>query len=203
MSLPRDIIALSIDEVWEARARFTGSLTPHEADVFAALRYVKRRRDWLAGRVAAKRALQRNTGLAFEQIEIRAVADGPTSGRPVAWIAGAPTGCLSITHSGDVAMATWSPIHVGIDAELVEPRDDSFLSLAFTSEERERIEAADDRDLRATTLWCEKEAYAKCLGVGFRRSFSDLVVPRDLDREAGAIVHSGRTLCWARVRSAA
>ncbi|MEQ9499543.1 MAG: 4'-phosphopantetheinyl transferase superfamily protein [Deltaproteobacteria bacterium] len=203
MKLPNDIIALSIDEVWTARERLVSALTAREAADFAALRYLKRRRDWLAGRMAAKRALQRHTGLSFTQLEIRAEAEGPTSGRPVAWIGARPVGCLSISHSADLAMATWSEAQVGVDAEVVEPRDESFLSLAFTRDERRHIEAAADRDLSATTLWCEKEAYAKYLGVGFRRSFSDLEVPTVLRREAGSIVHRGRTMCWARVGSAA
>lgn len=203
MRLPSDIVAVSIAEIWEARPRFVEALTLGERSTFDALRYEKRRRDWLAGRVAAKRALQRNTGLSFAQLEVRAEVDGPTSGRPVAWIGGAPAGCLSITHSGDLALATWAPVSVGVDAELVEPRDESFLALAFSREERARIAAAPDRDLRATALWCEKEAYAKYLGVGFRRSFSDLAVPRSLAREVGAIEHRGRTMCWARVRNAA
>lgn len=199
VALPRDIIALSIDEVWLARGRLLDGLTRGEREDFEALRYDKRRRDWLGGRIAAKRAIQRTCGLPFSALEVRAEQDGPTSGRPVAWIGGRRVGYLSITHSGDLAMATWSENAVGVDAEIVEPRDESFLELAFSDRELARIDRAENRDVEITRVWCEKEAYAKYLGVGFRRSFSDLVVPAHLGRAGGHILHRGRAMCWARV----
>ena len=119
MNLPSDIIIVSIDDVWRRRDRLLDALTRGEDQDFGSLRYEKRRRDWLAGRVAAKRALQRHCGLSFRQIEVRAEENGPTSGRPAAWINGRAAGCLSISHSGDLAMATWSPHAVGIDAEML------------------------------------------------------------------------------------
>lgn len=200
MSLPNDVVILSIEAVWRARERFVESLGEREACDFAALRFEKRRRDWLAGRIAAKRALQRRWGLPFSRLEVRAETDGPTSGRPCAWIEERRIGFLSISHSGDLAMATWSDQPVGIDAELVEPRDEGFATVAFTEEERRHLRAASNPDDAMTRMWCEKEAYAKYLGVGFRRSFSDLVVPAHLARETGRLVHRGQPMCWARVR---
>lgn len=194
-----DMIALSIEEVWSARTRLLDALSANERRDFETLRYEKRRRDWLAGRIAAKRAMQRTCGLGFGSLEIRAETEGPTSGRPRAIVNGRTVGFLSISHSADLAMATWSRAEVGIDVEVIEPREDSFLDLAFSAEERRRIAATANIDETATRLWCEKEAYAKFLGVGFRRSFSDLVVPDHVGRRGGVFVHRGQSMCWARV----
>ena len=82
MTLPTDIIAVSIDEVWRARDRLVGALSPRERRELEGFRVTKRKRDWLAGRIAAKRAAQRQTGAPFSRISVNTVRDGPDRGRP-------------------------------------------------------------------------------------------------------------------------
>jgi 4'-phosphopantetheinyl transferase len=58
---------------------------------------------------------------------------------------------------------------LGCDIELVEPREASFVSSFFTSEEMESVAVAgESRDLLVTAIWCGKEAVLKALREGLR-----------------------------------
>src|SRR5687768_8371943 len=102
--IPEDVIVVSIDEVWRTRDAALSLLTAEERAQFASLKIDKRRRDWLAGRIAAKRAVQRALGLPLERISVLRSRDDATRGRPEPRIAGTAEtiGHVSISHAGDV-----------------------------------------------------------------------------------------------------
>lgn len=206
--LPRDVVHVSIREVWADVSRWTARLGREERATFEALTVEKRARDWLAGRVAAKRAVQRALGLPFSAITIATVAKGgPDGGRPYAMVGTArhPTGWLSITHTGDLAAACFADAPVGLDVEQVEARGPELEALAFTAAEREVFAPLVDpeRSISITRAWCLKEARAKQLGCGLRAPFATLSIPPSgVIAESGLFEHAGAPMAWARVLAA-
>jgi len=187
---------VSVSEVWERRDVFVLSLTPSEREVFERLAVDKRKHDWLAGRIAGKRAVQKETGLPFQRIEIRV----EESGRPRVFVGGAGSEIhLSITHSGDFAAAIADRSPIGLDLEKIERRDRSFEDLVLTADDRAKLDGitGDARDERLTLLWCEKEAYAKLIGDGLRIPFTELVVPNNVALTHGTIELGGVTYAFA------
>jgi phosphopantetheinyl transferase len=205
IGLPADVLAVSIAEIWSEREALTAFLAPAELSAFRGFQVDKRRQDWLAGRIAAKRAVERATGLPMERIEIRTDLVGPTRGRPYAAIRGKETilGVLSITHAGWIAAATFNALPVGLDLELVIPHDDSFTSLAFTEEERRAWShlGGAARDLAITRAWCMKEAISKWRGCGLRAPFDELLLREDprVRVDDGTVRDGDALYCWARV----
>jgi 4'-phosphopantetheinyl transferase len=202
-TLPADVALVSIAEVWAHRETFIAALSERERAIEAAIRIEKRRRDFLAGRIAAKRAIQRSIGCPFARISILASSDRVTHGRPEVAIDGVlrPDLTISISHSGDLAAASMGGGRVGFDLETVERRDRSFEAIAFTERELASLRSLEGRtrDVAVTRLWCKKEAIAKWKGVGFRAAFSELVDPDRARIEEGAFHFRGSEVRWARV----
>ncbi len=149
----------------------------------------RRRRSWLAGRVAVKDAVLawvRGTegGAVFPQ-EVR--IDNDSAGKPFVSphvSNSVPNGLhISIAHKDRFAVAMVGTRPVGIDIERIEPRAESFLSLAFTATERALFNEADD--VAAARFWVAKEARAKQAGTGLQGR------PGDFEIEA----RSANTLC--------
>lgn len=203
--LPEDVRAVSIPEVWTDRARLLAPFSAAEKATYEGFKLDKRKQDWLAGRVAAKLAVERATGLPMSRIEIKVDTVGPTRGRPYASIRDKDTilGVLSITHSGWVAAATFSSLPVGLDLELVIPRDESFEQLAFLPEERSAWSHlhGNDRDLAVTRAWCFKEAISKWRGCGLTVPFDELLLKEDptILVSDGRLVDGDVLYCWARI----
>ncbi len=132
---------------------------------------VKRRRDWLLGRWAAKGLV-----LAYLHASLRA-APHPTDlsieagedGAPRLLHDGPPLS-VSISHSHGRALCAIADggVDVGVDLERIEPRSEAFVDDFFTPSEIAWIHAgsARERDRRATTLWSAKEAALKALRLG-------------------------------------
>ncbi len=199
--MPADVILVDVEDV-AGRPNLLASLTaPERAHYEGFFRLAeeiakKRSREWLAGRVAAKWAIQLKTGLPFEVIEITNVESGPERGRPVARAQGHDLGWwVSITHSGSLAAAVARRVPVGLDLEVLGPRDSGFEVLVLSPEERARLEEG-DRDLQLTAAFVFKEAIVKCRATGLSTPFYE-VRPDDHDVETGLIRHHGRTYPWA------
>ena len=157
------------------------TLSDEEALIVSAFKAPKRRRDWLAGRLAAKRLMswvlaQDGTYLKFSEIE---VLNRP-SGEPYVRLPGGLTydkQVLSLSHSkaGGVAAISQPGCLVGVDLEAVELRDRAFLELMAHDEE---WDSTMDSDLfEQTRLWTLKEAVVKLLGIGFTAAFHDVRFP--------------------------
>ncbi len=152
----------------------TSFLAPEECDTLATLRFPKRRRDWLLGRLTLKRLVAHHTArrmrreLPLSQI----IVERDPSGAPC--IRGAdsafPAGCVSLSHSCGVAVAALCDAPnqvVGVDLERIEQRHPSFASDFLSDEERiTLLETTMAHDLLVTTLWSAKEAAVKALRVG-------------------------------------
>lgn len=171
-ALALDFPAAAVFVPAEAALPETGLTAAERAwrDANLAGRSERRRREWLAGRIAAKAALRgflaesRGMALPLDQIEILPDRDGkpvPTLANPAFRLDSMPS--LSISHAAGAAVAVVADRPVGIDIEaegrLKDP--DGVARLAFG--EGERALAATAGTLR---LWCIKEAAAKAFGIG-------------------------------------
>lgn len=155
----------------------------------------QRKREWLLGRIAVKEAVRRlvarHTGVHLLPQDVEILYD--ELGRPtlapmfVQVIGWAPW--VSIAHSNGMAIAVAinSEFPVGVDLQVVAPRDAEFIEFAFSQEEQRILnEAAPaDIDRLAARLWSAKEALAKALGTGFQGAFRNGFVVTQFDPETG------------------
>lgn len=150
-------------------------LTESERQVYQQLP-PRRKRTWLAGRVAAKDAVRifmKQQGLpAIYPQEMRIENDefgAPHVLRNVT--EGLPLGLhLSITHKGQraAAMVGWNP--VGIDMEQVQTLDLAELDIGFSAQELElvRQSSPEPEEISITRAWVAKEVVAKQSGKGLQ-----------------------------------
>jgi len=162
-----------------------GLLNASEQARFSALRTPKRQHDWLLGRCAAKRLVQRflaetsGCAVALATIEIKNEDDGS----PFVEITGqgADTGldgrgrlglCLTISHCEELAFCAAAavdfPDAIGADIERVRPRAWNFVETFFTEAEIQQVQAAPPawRDTLTTAIWSAKEAALKAVKLG-------------------------------------
>ena len=137
-----------------------------------------RKRDWLVGRIAARRAISTwmadHDGNPAEDPEIGYDGEGrpvvtQETGRPV---------FISVSHKAGIAAAAAADLPIGIDLErLTAVRDPHLLAqTAFTLEEGELLaEAGWDESAEIAIAWSAKEAAAKSIGqklLGHETSFA-------------------------------
>ena len=131
-------------------------LSPEESAFCAGLAVPKRRLDWLAGRIAAKRALaayfrqERGSAPALEELVILNEPDG----RPYCPFPGAPVFSLSHCSLGAVGAAGRDGRLVGADWETLALRDARVLEMFV--HESERSAALGRSALLQTRLWASK-----------------------------------------------
>jgi 4'-phosphopantetheinyl transferase len=162
------------------------SLSPAEREGLARCRTPRRRQEFVAGRRAAHRALER-LGLA-RRAEVVPRPDGPDAGRPL--FSPSLGLALSISHSSGLAVAAVSPGGpLGVDLERTVEVGQAFLEEAFAPGEHEGYLALCEGGVDPTTAaWAMKEAVLKVWGVGLRAPLQQVAVrPTLLSREAGAL----------------
>lgn len=151
----RALRGMAHHERTELAARY---LMPAEVARYDALAaFSKRQLEWLAGRLAVKRAVKAVVGRSAREIEIR--QDGPT-GRPYVDEPGVHVG---ISHSFDVALGAAAPHAIGLDVELVRPLPPELIDYAFDNSELDPLGADETAVVR---LWTMKESFLKMLGLG-------------------------------------
>ncbi|MGA5299593.1 4'-phosphopantetheinyl transferase family protein [Nucisporomicrobium flavum] len=152
-------------------------LSPVETARAAALRFPKRRTEYLLRRLAGKHAASLVLGRSLEPaalagVEVLNAADGS----PYLLVNGAAPGF-------DVSLADragWAVCVVGrragCDLELVEPRSPAFVRDYLTAAEQ-RLAAGDE--LAANLIWSAKESALKVLRTGLRRDTRSVEVTPD------------------------
>jgi malonyl CoA-acyl carrier protein transacylase len=177
-----------VDAMLDADLRGTVKkyLSGEEITRFDTLKTQKRKRDWLAGRIAAKRLIREaRFGKEGAIIPYGAISILPDHlGAPTIVIVGEgiSDSRVSISHSGSMAAAMYcaeSDVLPGIDVEIIEPRHDSWADGYFTKAERQWADQANNRDRALTAAWAIKEAYLKAIGIGARADFRDIDVSYD------------------------
>ncbi|EST35935.1 hypothetical protein N566_16975 [Streptomycetaceae bacterium MP113-05] len=162
------------------RARLEArQLSAAEIDHTRALRFRRRRDEWLAGRLAVKHCVgahQRRRGSSAtppDRVHIGTVSGGVRAGKPVV---DAPVE-VNLSHSGDFAVAACGSHAVGID---LEHRRDMPPSLSrVLMEDMERDEERSPGRERLLTMppslrWACKEAVLKHYGFGLRVDVRDV-----------------------------
>lgn len=142
----------------------------------------KRRRQWLAGRVAAKDAVR---AFVRRQREDQAVypqelcIENDAAGAP--YIRANVTAtvpdslCVSISHKATLAVAIVDVQPVGIDIETIEPRDAGFLQMVFNDAELALL-AGENAAAAHTRGWVVKEVAAKMAGTGLGGKLHKFVI---------------------------
>ena len=164
-------------------------LAVEERRQFARLRMRKRRLDWLAGRIVAKRCVLASWPHVGPSPRASDIVVGTTDlGEPTLSFAGAhgevAAPKISISHGGGIAMAacSWQADRLpGVDVQPITRRDAAFGKTYFTLAEQSAVAQAVARkatrpELAWTVRWALKEAALKALGIGARVDFKDLVV---------------------------
>lgn len=151
----------------DVAADLTDSILPEEISLAHAMRNVKRRRQFLAGRAAARRAC-RTIGLGLDLPLL------PTHSGAPSW----PSGTVgSISHSGDFAVAVVgsdSDVNgLGIDLEYMDGRSRLHLidRICNLNERRWVEEIPDEAERRFRILFSAKESVYKALRPTIGRYF--------------------------------
>lgn len=178
--LARSVDALPAGDGW---------LTPAEAARAAALRFVKRRTEYVLRRLVAKQAVAALTGMAggrgsdptmLARIEIA----NDAAGAPYALVDGVRAGVsvsLADRAGWAVCLVAGETAEVGCDLELVEPRSAAFQRDFLTDAERALVAACapgDAQDESANLIWSAKESALKVLRTGLRRDTREVEVTR-------------------------
>jgi 4'-phosphopantetheinyl transferase EntD len=159
-------VSATMERLMDDRRR-AAVLSPLEAETYRTLHSEKRRREWLAGRLAAKLALRRwcrACGMAPPPLDGLAIhgRDGAT-GPPVSPIGGS----VSISHSHDFATAVAGSVPVGVDIERLRPFSASVRAMFLGEAERVWLSRAEtERPYLPTLGWAFKEAFCKARGIG-------------------------------------
>lgn len=202
--LGREGIALSLVDISSVRESverggmepFLACFSPGENARAESMRFIKRKSDFISGRLAAKLAVtdflsrHGDVGCAsgLDEIDIQR----KDSGEPAAYFRGAPLEVsVSISHAGSLAVSGVSGGDscraIGIDIEKIEVRDDSFSEIAFTDGEIEELYdglPAGSHDAATlseeiTRYWTIKESVMKSMGIGLNIDLKDIEVRRN------------------------
>jgi len=183
----------------EARALALQNLLDLELALLSPRATSKRVAEFVAGRVAARRAVRRllsRTGLCSTFAVLRE-GDGPT-GCPKVVGSGLDDKpiCVSISHADGIATAAASHQRLGIDIATIQHQEASFLAEAFNPRELAAwgswLRSEPTSPLTVTTAFAAKEAALKLLGTGFGLGLRAIVVLPHLDDCGGRIPRSAR-----------
>ena len=149
-------------------------LTSAEQAQADALRFARRREEWLVGRWAAARLMEglpelRKAGLKNE------LSGAPYLERDGKRLAG----CVTLSHRAGEGFCAYSrDLQIGADVELVEPRSAAFIQDYFTAEERRSGSEylGEACAIWANLMWSAKEAVLKTLRTGLRMDTRQVVI---------------------------
>jgi phosphopantetheinyl transferase len=171
-----DFLEIAFQPVYETSAEIDQALillSESELLEFHQYSIPKRRFQWLAGRIACKKAVElilfkEN----FDSLQPAQIVLAPSFGQPPTLLLpkGYPSKVkISLSHSNELACAiacleSQSYENIGIDLEKLNWIDlDTFLPLSFTDREQQWVR---DEYWRLFQFWTAKEALLKALGLG-------------------------------------
>jgi len=151
---------------WSHYHEVINYLHPKEKEYYDRLNIDNRKKSYLIGRYAAKRAISFFTGENnYESILIQ----WGIFNQPVVINKNLHNIQTSITHSGNYGAAVVFPesLPIGIDIEKIDPRKNFLLEKQITSNEGELINSfLYPHDTKLTILWTVKEALSKVIKSG-------------------------------------
>ena len=188
---------------WVAAQEPARWLTEGEQATLAAWPSETRRREWLAGRLAAKRLLREEFGLDPLACEIERKGVAPCVTGP-----NCPPIVLSLSHSDGLGAASWSEAQtegsVGIDAQRIRLVHSGLCRRVFTDSEQAQIAARFGSAGDAAgmlLLWAAKEAAIKARRAPWSRALREIIVTLTSDKTAAIEIagESGMTAEWTRL----
>jgi 4'-phosphopantetheinyl transferase len=166
-----------------------------------ALRFAKRRTDFLLSRWTLKLAVANVLGWPADPAVLTRIEVRPApGGAPRLYVDGRAAGRgVSLTDRAGcaVCLVAGCAVDLGCDVEIVEPRSDAFVRDYLTEAEQRLVGAAGPaRDMAANLVWSAKESALKVLGTGLRRD------TRSVEVAVAELSPPQRTWSALRVRTA-
>ncbi len=193
MLLPRTVVT---DSRWIDAQDKAVWLTTGERAVSDGWRSETRRTEWLAGRLAAKRLLWEELGIA--PLSWSVGRDGPA---PSLGGLALPYTRLSLSHSGGIGAATLTDTRTegsaGIDLQRIRPVHPGLCARVFTPDERRQIAAwfgSEDSADGALLLWALKEAAIKARRQAWSRPLRSIAVHLEGTGSATITLESAHSL---------
>lgn len=169
----------SVDTWWLARGEdelpaTADWLSAAERGQAGALRYAKRRTDFLLARWTLKLAVSKVFGWPDDPDVLARIESRPApTGAPRLYVDGQPVArgvSLSDRAGCAVCLVAGSAVSVGCDVELVEPRSAAFVADYLTEAEQRLVGPPGRlRDTAANLIWSAKESALKVMGTGLRQ----------------------------------
>lgn len=152
------VAIVSVDDDDHHRQTKLARLGQRERDLCNRFRCSRRRAEFVAGRIAARKAVAR---LMRDHGPGRVEILNDVTGAP--FVVALPSLQVSISHSNRVALAVAAHVPVGVDLEANEARPAAFARLFFTTQEQERLSttAGEAQQTFLNMLWTRKEAVSK------------------------------------------
>lgn len=163
MHISKGYISDYSDEFYDAEIAF---LSP--AKRARVLRFTREndKKLGILGDYLAREAVSALSGVAADAIRI----DSHSDGMPYVAVPGDLNINVSISHSGDIAVAAASDMPVGIDVEAMVPdvKMDEIMKMLFAPSEISYVNKdAEQKTTRFYEVWTKKEAFLKLAGTGF------------------------------------
>lgn len=143
-------------------------LTTREVKVYERFRIIKRRADWLAGRIGAKLAV---SSFFKTQCPEKNEILPDENGAP--YLSNYNGVTISISHSGSVAIAIAANFAAGVDIEQNEQRPEALINAVMSARELHYVNGLNQqkRMQEVNRLWTCKEAVVKVGKWGGKKNF--------------------------------
>jgi 4'-phosphopantetheinyl transferase len=162
--LPSSVDLMAVTYQAEEAATWRSWVSDEEMSCLDSFGARKRRREFLAGRAAARQLLATCLDTTPDQVPLRRAEDDAVD-------VAVPDWRVSIAHSGPHAIAAAAPHPVGMDLEHIEPRDAAIARFLFAPKDRGLVDALPyDSNAALILCWSLKEAVLKARRSGFRTS---------------------------------
>jgi 4'-phosphopantetheinyl transferase len=166
--LPASVFLSAVTHDEDEAVAWREWLSAEEQECVAAFGSAKRRREFVAGRAAARRLLADRLDTTPAEVPLRRAADEAVDVEAPGWH-------VSIAHSGPHALAACARHRLGVDLERIQPRDPAIARFLFAPDDRGLPDTLPYEAPAALILcWALKEATLKARRSGFRTSPKDL-----------------------------
>lgn len=162
--LPSDVRLQGVRYVAAKADRWRTWLSAAERRCIEGFGAESRRRDFLAGRAAARQLLSEALGTEPSAVPLRRADDDAVDVERGNWH-------VSIAHSDEHALAVCARHRIGVDLEWIQPRNPGIADFLFHADDRGMVDELPYPDPASLILcWALKEAVLKARRTGFRTS---------------------------------
>jgi len=185
VQLPDDIYIRQLTYNPEDVARWGSYLSQEEIERRGLMKAESRQRSFLLGRAVLRLLLGELTNVDPTRVVLRVMDDGRITAPETPYY-------VSISHSGDRAVAIVSERRVGVDVEQIVEKPESLLRFVLHEDELPHIHSlpvsANDR---LFLCWTLKEAVLKAIGTGLMRSPKSVRLNIDFEQRRAKVDEEG------------